>query len=267
MPAESPTVVVQLTATGRAAVATIRLEGPQALAMLTRLFTPRGQRCVADDEVGAIRYGRWRSPLGEQVVVCRRGEDAWEIHCHGGVAAPAAILESLVESGAQAVEWRSWLEQTTPDPIAVEAQVALAHAGTERAAAILLDQYHGALRRACAQIAELVDRGEQAPALAQLDGLLSRAEVGRRLANAFRVVLAGPPNVGKSSLLNALLGYQRAIVFDEPGTTRDVVSAPSAVAGWPVEFADTAGFRQAADALEQAGIERAQAAAADADLV
>ena len=79
------------------------------------------------------------------------------------------------------------------------------------------------------------------------------------------MVIAGPPNVGKSSLINALLGFQRAIVFDLPGTTRDVVTAVTALDGWPVELSDTAGLRSSDDPLELAGIEQAhrQAAAAD----
>jgi tRNA modification GTPase len=80
-------------------------------------------------------------------------------------------------------------------------------------------------------------------------------------------VIAGRPNVGKSSLVNALVGYQRAIVFDQPGTTRDVVAVSTAIDGWPVELADTAGLRQAGDALEAEGIQLAENEIAAADLV
>jgi tRNA modification GTPase len=81
------------------------------------------------------------------------------------------------------------------------------------------------------------------------------------------VVIAGPPNVGKSSLINALLGYQRAIVFDQPGTTRDVLTATTAIDGWPVELADTAGIREGDDAIETEGVARALAEIRAADLV
>jgi tRNA modification GTPase len=80
-------------------------------------------------------------------------------------------------------------------------------------------------------------------------------------------VLAGRPNVGKSSLINALLGYARAIVFDEPGTTRDVLTAATALDGWPVELADTAGLHNTSDALEAAGVERARQQMAAADVL
>ena len=93
------------------------------------------------------------------------------------------------------------------------------------------------------------------------------AALGRHLVEPWRVVLAGRPNVGKSSLINALVGYGRAIVHHTPGTTRDVVTAVTAIDGWPVELSDTAGLGQSDHPLERAGVERAEAALATADLV
>src|SRR5262249_24412086 len=107
------------------------------------------------------------------------------------------------------------------------------------------------------------DPAERGRLLAELDG---RAALGRHLTAPWRVIVAGAPNVGKSSLVNALAGYQRSVVAATPGTTRDVVTTPLAVDGWPVEVADTAGWREPAGALERQGIERARAAAAGADL-
>jgi tRNA modification GTPase len=97
--------------------------------------------------------------------------------------------------------------------------------------------------------------------------LLARATVGLHLTTPFRVVLAGRPNVGKSSLINALVGYERAIVFDQPGTTRDVVTAATAIDGWPVELADTAGLGESRDAIELAGMELARGRLAAADAI
>src|SRR5262249_26206167 len=102
---------------------------------------------------------------------------------------------------------------------------------------------------------------------AVLDKLLALAPVGLHLAQPWRLVVAGPPNVGKSSLVNALVGFERAIVFDQPGTTRDVVTALTAFSGLPVELCDTAGLRNTDDSLEAAGVARAQEQAAAADLV
>ncbi len=97
--------------------------------------------------------------------------------------------------------------------------------------------------------------------------LVERSRLGRHLIQPWKVVLAGPPNVGKSSLINALVGYQRAIVHDAPGTTRDVVTAVTALDGWPVELADTAGLRTTADPLETAGVALAEERLAAADAI
>jgi tRNA modification GTPase len=101
----------------------------------------------------------------------------------------------------------------------------------------------------------------------RLEALLATAELGLRLTRPWQVVIAGRPNVGKSSLINALVGYQRAIVFDQPGTTRDVVTASTVIDGWPVALSDTAGLHAADDRLEAAGIELAKERLAHADLV
>ena len=100
-----------------------------------------------------------------------------------------------------------------------------------------------------------------------LDRLIARGQVGVRLTTGWRVVIAGRPNVGKSRLLNALAGYQRAIVDPTPGTTRDLVTALTAFDGWPVELVDTAGVRETDDAIERSGIDRTLQQTETADLV
>jgi tRNA modification GTPase len=112
-----------------------------------------------------------------------------------------------------------------------------------------------------------LERGDVASARTLVDGLARWTALGRRLTEPWRVVVAGAPNAGKSSLINALAGYQRSVVAPTPGTTRDVVTTRIAVDGCPVELADTAGIRDDAGTLEQQGIERARRASAEADLV
>jgi tRNA modification GTPase len=200
------------------------------------------------------------------VVVRRRADDAVDLHCHGGLAALAMIEEALAAAGCQRLAWRDWAAKSCDDLIAAAAIAALADARTERTAAILLDQYHGAFDRELREIRQAIDRGLHDAAKRQIDRLLGRADLGRHLVQPWRVVLAGPVNAGKSSLINALAGYDRSIVHHAPGTTRDSVTVATAIDGWPVELCDTAGLRCGGDAVERAGIERTHQRLAEADL-
>ena len=117
------------------------------------------------------------------------------------------------------------------------------------------------------EIRQAIGRGDASSARGRIDALLAQAELGRHLTRPWSVVLAGRVNVGKSSLLNALAGHARAIVHHAPGTTRDAVTAATAIDGWPVELCDTAGLRSPGDAIERAGIDLARQRLAAADLV
>jgi tRNA modification GTPase len=140
---------------------------------------------------------------------------------------------------------------------------ALAAASTHRTADILLDQSSGLLRSAFEELLECGGEWgspETSNAIHQrLADLRSWAGFGLQLSEPWNVVLAGRPNVGKSSLMNALAGFTRSIVYDQPGTTRDVVTVETAFDGWPVQLADTAGLRAEAGELELAGIDLARA--------
>jgi tRNA modification GTPase len=253
--------IVRLTPPGRGAVATLLVEGPGAIDAVGKRFHPG-----IPESRPVFGYFDFGGRSREEVVVHVRSSRSIEICCHGGHAAVEALEGSLISDGGRAVGWRDWLGAHEADPIAAAARTALAEARTERTALVLLDQYHGALRRAIESICRSVERHETASAADELRALLARAGTGRHLVEPWRVVLAGPPNAGKSSLINALVGYQRAIVHSSPGTTRDVVSATTAVEGWPIELSDTAGLRAADDALERAGVALARQKLAEADL-
>lgn len=267
MESDASTVVVELTPTGRAAVAVVLVAGPDATRAVDRCCALVSGHQIGQAPLNRILLGRWGGPAGEELIVCRRSSDSVEIHCHGGIAAVSAIVARLHEFGCQPITWQNWLARSSHDPIRVAAQIALANAPTARTAAILLDQFDGALTTAIGQVLNNVAAGEYETACNTLDAMLAHHSIGLHLTAPWQVVIAGRPNVGKSSLMNALVGYDRAIVCDLPGTTRDVVGAATAIDGWPIRFSDTAGLRDSGDQLEQAGIDRATSAIAGADLV
>lgn len=263
-----PTIAACLTPAGRGAIATIGVRGPAALAAVEQHFAPHQPRPLRDYPVNRIVFGRWTSRWGEEeLVVCRTAEDTVEIHCHGGTAATSAILAALASHGCLEVSADEWIECSQPPSAARQALLALPDARTERTAAILLDQARGALDRAVANVRDELRAGRLEAARSNLARLAQLSRLGRHLTTPFRVAIVGRPNVGKSSLINALLGYERSIVFDQPGTTRDVVTATTAFDGWPVELRDTAGLRAAGDAIEAEGIARAEAEMRQAEAV
>ncbi len=176
------------------------------------------------------------------------------------------LLDLFRAQGLQICSWEDFLRKTSGDALCTEAAIALTQAVTVRTASILLDQQQGALARSFEAIQAALAQGDAAVAQQGLMQLSRYVEVGQRLTRPWRVAVLGAPNVGKSSLVNALTGYQRSVVAPTPGTTRDVVTTRLALDGWLIELADTAGMRTEAEALEEQGIRRARATAASADL-
>lgn len=258
--------ITVLTPTGRGAVASLLLEGLSVLDEPEPLFFAANGRPLRTQPINRICFGRWGREAPEEIVACRIAEDAAELHCHGGDAAVARIVADLRSRGmacskspfAPQKDVRSRNERQ----IEAGCRAAISCASTMRTADILWQQCEGRLAGA---IAELESPPAENAARRAAE-LLRWADFGLHLTRPWQVVLFGRPNVGKSSLINRLVGYGRSIVFDQPGTTRDVVTAETALEGWPVEFSDTAGLRADADELETEGITRARQRLQSADL-
>jgi tRNA modification GTPase len=257
-----------LTPEGRGAIAVMRVWGSGAVVVADAVFRPARGHGLARTKTGRLRLGRIGRGLGDEVVavVIEAEPPVVEIQCHGGSAAVSLVLEALLEAGARLVEPADWAELTGESLIRAAALLDLTRAPTLRTAEILLEQAQGALDRELSRLIEKI-RGPRHLALEQFDRIIRHGQVGVRLTEGWRVVIAGRPNVGKSRLLNALAGYHRAIVDPSPGTTRDLVTALTAFDGWPVELVDTAGMRETDDAIERSGIDRTLQQTESADLV
>lgn len=263
-----PTHVIQLTGQGRGAVATVAIHGPLALRMLAQFFHPKRALDPSNLELNRVTFGTWKSQdAEEELVVCRTDADTVEVHCHGGRLAVRGVIDALLGAGATEISVEHWLSLQELDPQVLEARRRLPLATTERTLTILMHQARGAMRRFSDDVIHLIKTEQTQDAVQQLQRCLELQELGKHLTEPWRVVLIGPPNTGKSSLINAMLGYERALVFDQPGTTRDTVNALTAIDGWPIEITDTAGLRDSSDVVEAEGVRRAKQSLEHADLV
>lgn len=299
----SDTIAAIATAFGEGAVALLRLSGPRAQEIADGLWT--GKHPVASlpsrqATLGALRENGEK--LDDVLLTVFRapnsytGEDVVEIACHGGILVTRTILGALLRAGARAAEPGEFtrrayrhgkLDLTQAEAVmdVVRAQTSLAlRAAREQLGGALGARIRGAraaLLETQAQIEATLDfpeediapetgailRARVAGVLADARALLATARQGRVLREGLRTVIFGEPNVGKSSLLNRLLGFERAIVSARPGTTRDVIEETIVLQGIPVRLLDTAGLRESDDEIEQAGMERTRRAVDGADLV
>lgn len=288
---------------GEGAVALVRLSGPTALAVASRVcagqpdlakFPPRRQRLARVLD----RAGR---ALDETLLCVHRGpasytgEDVVEISCHGGILVTRRVLETLLAAGARAAEPGEFTQRAflngRMDLTQAEAVMDLIRAQTDLALRAAGEQLEGRLGQRVnvlredllslvAHVEAFIDFPDEnidldtgAALLARMDGLLSALDAllatagqGRILREGVRTVIYGEPNVGKSSLLNCLLGHERAIVSETPGTTRDTIEESLNVRGLPLRLTDTAGLRESVDPLENAGMAHTRRTLARADL-
>ncbi len=253
--------LVRLTPPGRSAVAGLALVGDGAAELAGRFF--RGNPLSED---GVVRVGLVAGADGpiDRVVAVRRSGGRVEIFCHGGTASAGRIASLFTGAGASAEGEGDALEGG--DAIRREALTLLPEALTERVARMLLSQEEGVLARRTRDIAGQLAVGD-AQAAGELARMHETFRAGRALLVPARVVIAGPPNAGKSTLLNRLYGETRAVVSSEAGTTRDPVEALIEVAGVPLRVADTAGLGAARDVLDAESQSRARDRIRGADLV
>lgn len=268
-------VACLMTPRGRGAVATIAVCGDlEQLSMFAdksphSFFLARNQKPLHLQTTGKILFGKWGE---EELVVCRTSDDEFEIHCHGGEAAISRILSDLEKSGVSILNPFDYLEEVF-GLWEADYQQTISRARTFQTAALILQQRKIGI---CVwkELEKCLDAGywlaldEQARKghRETIQQMQHWVNFGKHLTSPWNIVIGGLANVGKSSLINALLGFERTIVVDQPGTTRDVVSGETALEGWPVLFSDTAGQRETRDNLESIGIEHAVKAMQKADL-
>lgn len=302
MPFDTDTIAAIATARGRAALAIVRMSGPLAVPIVDAHFPGRRLTEVASHtaHVGAF-LGDDGARLDQVVVTVFRapssptGEDVVEISCHGGDVAPQLILRSLVDSGARLARPGEFTERAflngKMDLAQAEAVADLIHARSTLAHRVSINHLEGRYSQAleevrqellqvCALVeleldfveedVEFADREELERlidrASALIERLLSTYRFGALVRDGVRVVIGGRPNAGKSTLLNALVGDERAIVSEIPGTTRDAIEVETEIGGLSFRFVDTAGLRGTGDVIEAEGVRRAEQAATRADV-
>jgi tRNA modification GTPase len=253
------TLVAVLTPPGSAAIAVLSVRGPRAWPVLRSNFcNARGESLPESVPAPGIRFGRFGLYAADEVLLTVHNPEDFELHCHGGRQVVAWLLSLFRSEGFEEVGWSDQSDATYANPTSA---ALLPFARTVRTAGILLDQANGAYDRAVQSIEEGSPDADTIAAI-----LRRNARVGRHLVEPWTIAIAGAPNAGKSTLLNALAGFARSIVSAVPGTTRDAVSVSLAFDGWPADVIDTAGLRESPDMLEGEGVSRARKAIETSDL-
>lgn len=297
------TITAIATAPGEGGIAVVRISGPDTFAIADRIFRCRAKkpsgRPAGTFVVGHIVDGE--EVIDQTLLLIMRAphsyttEDTVEIQGHGGHQCARRILRSALDAGARLAEPGEFTQRAflngRIDLVQAEAVLDLIHARSERAAAAALDQIEGRLSNQfnalyddilliAADIEATLDFPEDElpeqvipelaarsrAAIERMHALIASWDEGHLLRDGALVVISGKPNVGKSTLLNALLGSERAIVSSTPGTTRDTIEEDLVISGIPIRLIDTAGLRDSDCEIEQIGVQRTRSRMEKADL-
>ncbi len=303
---DADTIVAISTPPGEGGIGIVRMSGEKSIDIIKEIFVLPSGKEISEIKDRYFYYGKIvddaGEPLDEVLMVCMRGprsytrEDIVEIHCHGGMIPIRKILELIISHGARLAEPGEFTKRAflngRLDLVQAEAVADLIRAKSDEAARSSLRQMEGSLSRKLKDIRErLLDliahievtidypeedideiigkeiAGVLDEVLSEMKRLIDSANTGKLIRQGIKTVIVGKPNVGKSSLLNALVRENRAIVTHIPGTTRDIIEEYISIRGIQVNIIDTAGIRETEDVVEKIGVERTKKNIDEADLI